>query len=128
MYKILDEIKSSYNDLDERVYKFLERVIKDIDDVDITNYNKIIIDMLIPQLVIYYKAIDIIKSETSISKKDDYNRTSKSPEIAVMQKANDQILNLLDKLVLSPLEKAKLKRINKDEEDSAKEILENLMN
>lgn len=128
MYKILDEIKSNYNDLDERVYKFLERVIKDIDDADITNYNKIIIDMLIPQLVIYYKAIDIIKSETSISKKDDYNRTSKSPEIAVMQKANDQILNLLDKLVLSPLEKAKLKRINKDEEDSAKEILENLMN
>jgi phage terminase small subunit len=128
MYKILDEIKSNYNDLDERVYKFLERVIKDIDDADITNYNKIIIDMLIPQLVIYYKAIDIIKSETSISKKDDYNRTSKSPEIGVMQKANDQILNLLDKLVLSPLEKAKLKRINKDDEDSAKEILENLMN
>jgi len=125
MYNILDDIKSKNPDLDSRILEFLNYVIYEIELND--NYSKIILNMLIPQLIIYYKALDVIKTNKEVSHKDDYSRISKSPEIAVMQKANDQILNLLDKLAISPMEKAKIKRINKDDGDSANELLANLM-
>ena len=125
MYNILDDIIKKHSDLDSRIIEFLNYVVDDIECNN--NYSKIILNMLIPQLIIYYKALDVIKANKEVSHKDDYSRISKSPEIAVLQKSNDQILNLLDKLALSPLEKAKVKKLNKDEGEDAKKLLEDLI-
>lgn len=129
MNKILSELILKYKEpLDERILDFLNNVTSGLDENNINDYTKIILNMLVPQLIIYFKAQDNIQGNGGVAHSDDYNRKSKSPEIAVLQKANDQILSLLDKLVLSPLEKAKIKRINKNDEDDAKELLENLIN
>lgn len=129
MNKILSELILKYKEpLDERILDFLNNVTSGLDENNINDYTKIILNMLVPQLIIYFKAQDNIQGNGGVAHSDDYNRKSKSPEIAVLQKANDQILSLLDKLVLSPLEKAKIKRINKNDEDDSKELLENLIN
>lgn len=129
MNKIVKEITSKYKEpLDSRVVSFLDNVTSDLDEKNINHYSRIVLDMLVPQLIIYFKAQDNIQVEGGVSHSDDYNRKSKSPEIGVLQKANDQILSLLDKLVLSPLEKAKIKRINKNDEEDAKELLDALIN
>lgn len=126
--KNINEIAETYGaPLDKRIIEFLELVAIAVEERDISAYSKIILKMLIPQLVVYYKALDLMNKSDSLRHEDVYNRITKSPEVQVMQKANDQILNLLDKLALSPMEKAKIKRINKDDGDSANELLANLM-
>lgn len=126
--KNVDEIASKYGEpLDKRIIEFLELVTIAVEERDISAYSKIILKMLIPQLVIYYKALDIMQQNKDVAHQDVYNRISKAPEIQVMQKANDQILNLLDKLALSPWEKAKIKRINKDDGETANELLASLI-
>ena len=126
MKKLLNDIISKYKEpLDARIIDFLTYVTSSLENEN--DYTKIVLNMLVPQLIIYYKALDNMQTTSDVTHNDDYNRKSKAPEIGVMQKANDQILNLLDKLVLSPIEKAKLKRINKSEEDDAKDLLESLM-
>ena len=113
--------------VDSRIESMLDCVISSLDSNHKSDYSKIILTMLVPQLILYFRALDEVNNSDKLSTKDDYSRTAKSPEIQVLQKCNDQILNLLDKLCLSPLEKSKLKRLNKDD-GSAKELLDALIN
>lgn len=116
------------NKIDSRIESMLDCVIHSLDPNHKGDYSKIILTMLVPQLILYFRALDEVNKTEKLSTKDDYSRTAKSPEIQVLQKCNDQILNLLDKLALSPMEKAKIKRINKGGEDSANELLASLIN
>lgn len=116
------------NKIDSRIESMLDCVINSLDPNHKGDYSKIILTMLVPQLILYFRALDEVNNNCKLSTKDDYSRTAKSPEIQVLQKCNDQILNLLDKLCLSPLEKSKLKRLNKNDEDDAKDLLERLIN
>lgn len=126
MKKLLNDITANYKEpLDARIIDFLTYVTSSLENE--TDYTKIILNMLVPQLIIYYKALDNMQAATDVTHNDDYNRKSKAPEISVMQKANDQILNLLDKLVLSPIEKAKFKRITKSDEDDPQNLLKDLL-
>ena len=115
------------NKIDSRIESMLDCVINSLDPNHKGDYSKIILTMLVPQLILYFQALDEINTNKKLSTSDVYSRTAKSPEIQVLQKCNDQILNLLDKLCLSPLEKSKLKRLNK-EDGSAKELLDALIN
>ena len=118
--------------LDPRVILFLDTTILALSgqDIKITDYTKLILCMLVTQLVLYYKACDeLINSDDSIISEDKYKRRAQAPVIAIMQKANNQIISLLDKISLSPLEKAKVKKLNQktDEAEEAKELLSSLM-
>ena len=115
------------NKIDSRIESMLDCVINSLDPNHRSDYSKIILTMLIPQLILYFRALDAVNDNDKLSTKDDYSRTAKSPEIQILQKCNDQILNLLDKLCLSPLEKAKVKRLNKDEGEDAKKLLDDLI-
>ena len=83
--------------------------------------------MLASQLVIYYKALDAIFGKDDVSTTDLYDRKAKAPEISILQKAHDQILALLDKLSLSPIVKAKLKKLNSSDEATAEQLLNDLI-
>lgn len=128
--KLQEEIISNFGNLDSRVESFLKKTITDINTkgIKVTDYTKMILELLVVQLVLYYKAFDEINEDTSVSSEDSYNRKAKSPAISIMQKANDQILVLLDKITLSPLSSAKVKKLNKNDEDDAQELLEALIN
>lgn len=120
-------ISNSEEKFDSRIEKMLTCVFNSLDPNHKGDYSKIILTMLVPQMVLYFQALDEIKKNRKLSSSDVYSRTTKSPEIQVLQKCNDQILSLLDKLCLSPMEKAKINRINKSGETSAQELLDALM-
>lgn len=131
MNALTQETINSINKIeDERIISFIDKVVNDLNEkhIEISNYIKIILTMLVSQLVLYYKACDAIFSNNKVSTKDLYERNAKAPEIAVMQKSHDQILNLLDKITLSPMSSAKIKKLNQvDDEETAQAILNDLI-
>lgn len=128
-----NEILSSLNfeTLDKRVEQFLDKTISALEEqkVTITDYTKMILSMLVAQLVLYYKACDSALQSDKVSSEDAYKRKAKMPEISIMQKSHDQILHLLDKIALSPLSSAKIKKLNStDGDETAQEYLDALIN
>ena len=67
--------------------------------------------MILSQLVLYFKSLDEINTEDQVSSTDSYSRKAKMPAISVMQKAHDQILVLLDKILASPTALAKVSKL-----------------
>ena len=131
--KLIDKyIQENYADKDDRVKVFLSRVFEDVkkaNDEKLSNYFYCCLDLLANQLSIYYLSVDALNVNKNLSSTDDYKRVSKNPAIAVMAKAHQQILDLLEKLSLSPFQKAKLKKLNAtDDDESAEDLLENLIN
>jgi len=125
-----NQILSKYDKVDDRVNSFLDKVISDLNakKIAITDYTVLILNMLVAQLVLYFKAVDDVMNTENVTNSDAYNRKSKTPEIAVLQKSNDQILNLLDKISLSPLSAAKIKKLNKSDDQDSSELLDKLIN
>jgi hypothetical protein len=74
-------------------------------------------------------ALDALNTEKTLASEDNYKRIAKSPHIMILNKSHQEILNILQKLSLSPFEKAKLKRLNNtDDVESAEALLQNLIN
>ena len=131
MQKLTREVLNETNkDLDPRIVNYLDNVVVDLmthQKENITLYTKEILILLVAQLILYFKSFDAIFSADNLSSTDAYKRTAKSPEINILQKAHDQILNLFDKLCLSPMGKVKLSKLTQlDEEQTAKDLLNDL--
>ena len=129
--KLVDEyIQKNYNDYDDRVKLFLSRVFEDCkkNNEKLSNYFYCCLDLLANQLSLYYLSVDAIEDAKKLSSEDAYKRVSKNPAVAIMAKAHQQILDILEKLGLSPFASAKIKRLNNVEDDeSAAELLDNLI-
>lgn len=128
--KIIDNyIHDTYRDYDERVKLFLYRVYEDIkkDNVKINNYFYVTLDLLANQLLLYYRALDAINKDAALSTEDSYRRQAKSPNIAILNHAHQEIMKILDDYGLSPFASAKIKRLNStDTEEDAEALLEKL--
>ena len=124
-------IQKTYEGYDDRVLVFMSRVYEDCinNNNKLSNYFYCCLDLLASQLKLYFIALDIIDEQKKISSEDSYRRISKDPSISVLNKCHEQILNILAKLSLSPFEQAKLKRLNKnDDNELAEELLNSLIN
>ena len=122
-------IKETYKDYDERVLIFMSRVYEDCikNNDKLSNYFYCCLDLLATQLKLYFLASDIIDEQKKLSSEDSYKRISKDPSISVLNKSHEQILNILQRLSLSPFDQAKLKRLNNGDDDgSAEELLKSL--
>lgn len=130
MKKVNQYIKETYKDYDERVLVFLTRVYEDCmkNNDKLSNYFYCCLDLLAEQLKLYYLGVDAINANKNLSSTDDYKRVSKNPCIAILNHAHQEILNILQKLSLSPFDQAKLKRLNNgDGDESAEELLNELI-
>lgn len=129
MKKVNQYIKETYKDYDERVLIFMSRVYEDCikNNDKLSNYFYCCLDLLATQLKLYFLASDIIDEQKKLSSEDSYKRISKDPSISVLNKSHEQILNILQRLSLSPFDQAKLKRLNNgDGDESAEELLKSL--
>ena len=128
--KLVDKyINENYNDYDDRVKVFLSRVFEDCkkNNEKLSNYFYVCLDLLAVQLKLYFMALDIIDEKKKLSSEDQYKRVAKDPSIAVLNHAHQEILNILQKLSLSPFEQAKLKRLNNaGDDESAEQLLKSL--
>lgn len=128
--KLVDKyINENYNDYDDRVKVFLSRVFEDCkkNNEKLSNYFYVCLDLLAVQLKLYFMALDTIKQDANLSTEDSYRRQAKNPCIAILNHAHQEILNILQKLSLSPFEQAKLKRLNNaGDDESAEQLLKSL--
>lgn len=124
-------IQETYKNEDSRVITFISRVYDDCvkNNENLSNYFYCCLDLLCVQLKLYYMALDALNTEKTLASEDNYKRIAKSPHIMILNKSHQEILNILQKLSLSPFEKAKLKRLNNsDDAESAEALYNNLIN
>ena len=126
-----DIIQKRYSEYDKRIIDFLSNIYEDVKDQNnkINNYFFVTFDLLANQLLLYFRALDAINKDASLSTEDSYKRTAKSPNIAILNHAHQEIIKILDDYGLSPFASAKIKRLNKnDDDESAEELLNSLIN
>lgn len=118
-----------FADYDQRVKDFLCDVFNDLVEsgIEINNYTYCSFKLLATQLKIYYLASDAVDKENNLYSEDNYKRVVKSPAIQILNKAHGEIMNILQKLSIAPIDKAKLKRISTEEDTSAEELLNELV-
>lgn len=124
-----DIISNRYKDYDKRIIEFLNNIYEDVRESNpkINNYFFVTYDLLANQLLLYFRALDAIKQDTNLSTEDSYKRQAKSPNIAILNHAHQEIMKILDDYGLSPFASAKIKRLNNvDDSESAEQLLKEL--
>lgn len=126
-----DIIQKRYSEYDDRIIDFLNNIYEDVKDHNkINNYFFVTFDLLANQLLLYFRALDAIKTDASLSTEDSYKRTAKSPNIAILNHAHQEIIKILDDYGLSPFASAKIKRLKNESsnDEDAKKIVDKLIN
>lgn len=121
-------IQKTYGGYDDRVLVFMSRVYDDVKEQNtkINNYFFVTLDLLANQLLLYFRALDAINKDASLSTEDSYKRQAKSPQIAILNHAHQEIIKILDDYGLSPFASAKIKRLNNGDDTDAETLLESL--
>ena len=127
-----DIIQKRYSEYDKRIIDFLSNIYEDVKEQNnkINNYFFVTFDLLANQLLLYFRALDAIKTDATLSTEDSYKRTAKSPNIAILNHAHQEIIKILDDYGLSPFASAKIKRLKNEstDDESAEELLNSLIN
>ena len=123
-------LRQRYNKYDDRVIEYLINISKSLKEQNVNDeFYYCMFDLLVVQLHLYYSSCDQLMQLRDLTSEDNYKRLVKSPLIGVLQKCHSQILDIMQKLSISPIEKAKLKRLNNsDDAESAEALLNNLIN
>ena len=131
MKKLNEYILEHFSNVDERIKIKLSRVFDEVqknNQNNINNYFYNALDLLCAQYEVFYLAYDAIKESGKINQDDKYNRTAKNINITVMTRASKEILDIMDKLSISPVVKAKVKKLQqKDDDEETKELLNELI-
>ena len=126
-----DIIQKRYSEYDDRIIDFLNNIYEDVKDHNkINNYFFVTFDLLANQLLLYFRALDAIKTDATLSTEDSYKRTAKSPNIAILNHAHQEIIKILDDYGLSPFASAKIKRLKNESanDEDTKMIVDRLIN
>jgi phage terminase small subunit len=129
MKLIKSDILENFKTYDDRVKNNLSLIIDELilKKTQVSSYLLIILELLATQYTIYYRALDAVNTSTDLTGNDSQKRKSKIPELSALQKAYTEIIRLLDKLALSPIEDARLKRLKeKSSEEEANEAYDEL--
>lgn len=124
-------IQKTYEGYDDRVLVFMSRVYEDVKEQNskINNYFFVTLDLLANQLLLYFRALDAINADAALSTEDSYKRQAKSPNIAILNHAHQEIIKILDDYGLSPFASAKISRLkNGDNDQDAETLLDSLVN
>ena len=127
-----DIIQKRYSEYDKRIIDFLSNIYEDVKEQNnkINNYFFVTFDLLANQLLLYFRALDAINNDATLSTEDNYKRLAKSPNIAILNHAHQEIMKILDDYGLSPFASAKIKRLKNEstDDESAEELLNSLIN
>ena len=128
-----NNILKSFEGYEQRVIDFLEYVLEELklNNKVLSNYTLVILQLLATQLKLNFKAQDALGDQISDTKETKYGEVTKpKTEVTVLMQSHKEIVKLLDKLGLSPLEKSKIRKLNSVQENDNEEgsnILGNLM-
>lgn len=110
----------------------MENIVKQLakQEKEPNDYALVILQLVAVQFEIYFKALDDVIRDGIVNSTQVGDRTinQPKPQLEALQKSNTQITRLLDKIGISPLEAAKIKKLNKsDDDESGKELLNSLI-
>ena len=125
-------ILASFENYDQRTQDMMENIVKQLakQEKEVNDYALVILQLVAVQFEIYFKALDDVIRDGIVNSTQVGDRTinQPKPQLEALQKSNTQITRLLDKIGISPLEAAKIKKLNKnDDEESGAELLNSLI-
>lgn len=125
-----NNIVARYGKYDDRVIDYIINITKSIKGQEATDeYYYCMFDLLAVQLHLYFTSCDQLMQLKDLTSEDNYKRLAKTPIVGILQKCHSQILDIMQKLSLGQMEQAKLKRLNKnDDDESAQELIDKLIN
>lgn len=124
-----NSIIARYGKYSDEVIDYIININNLIKDKDNDDYYYCIYDLLSTQLFLYFSAKNQLLEDTKLTTTDSYARTAKSPLVGLLNRCHANILDIMQKLSLGQMEQAKLKRLNKnDDEESASELIDKLIN
>lgn len=127
---IKNYIQEHYADTDDRIKQKLSRVYEEVEKNNPNNINNYFfntLDLLCAQYEVFFMSYDALREAGKVNQDDRYHRQAKNINITVMTRASKEILDIMDKLSISPVIKAKVNKLNKDDDsESAEEILNEL--
>lgn len=124
--QIKQDILSNFTvDIDPRIDKFLESVLKAVEYTNNIEYKKNALILLVTQLILYFKASDSLVATTNIGDNNKYLRL-----VGLLQGCNDKILRIMNDLGCSPLQDAKISKLKEksNTKQDASELLAALVN
>lgn len=124
-----NSIIARYGKYSDEVIDYIININNLIKDKDNDDYYYCIYDLLSTQLFLYFSAKNELLENTKLTTTDSYARTAKSPLVGLLNRCHANILDIMQKLSLGQMEQAKLKRLNKnDDDESAQELIDKLIN
>ena len=124
-----NSIIARYGKYSDEVIDYIININNLIKDKDNDAYYYCIYDLLSTQLFLYFSAKNELLENTKLTTTDSYARTAKSPLVGLLNRCHANILDIMQKLSLGKMEQAKLKRLNKnDDDESAQQLIDKLIN
>jgi phage terminase small subunit len=125
-------VLASFVDYDQRTKDNLEIIIKEVSKQgkELSEYALVIFQLLAIQFDIYYKCYDELTNGNLTNERVIGDKTiyQPKPQLDMLQKTNVQISRFLKDLGLSPLERAKIKKLNDlDPEEQAEQAYDDLL-
>lgn len=125
-------VLASFVDCDQRTKDNLEIIIKEVSKQgkELSEYALVIFQLLAIQFDIYYKCYDELTTGNLTNERVIGDKTiyQPKPQLDMLQKTNVQISRFLKDLGLSPLERAKIKKLNDlDPEEQAEQAYDDLL-
>ena len=124
-------IQEHYAEADDRIKIKLSRVYDEVEKNNPSNINNYFfntLDLLCAQYEVFFMSYDALREAGKVNQDDRYHRQAKNVNITVMTRASKEILDIMDKLSISPVIKAKVNKLNKeDDAESAQELLDKLI-
>ncbi len=125
-------ILASFENYDQRTQDMLSYIVSQLSkqDKEINEYGLVVLQMIAIQYEIYFKALDDVIRDGIVNSTQVGDRTinQPKPQLDALQKADTKISKLLKDLGLSPLEKAKIKKLNKvDSEEESQNLYKELI-
>lgn len=128
-----NDILKSFEGFDPRTIDNLDIILKQVkkQGKEISEYALVVFQMLAVQYDLFYTAYDSLnscKDIVNVCQLGERTIHATKPQVEVLLKANTQISKYLKDLGLSPLESAKIKKLNSaDSEKLAEEAYEDLL-
>lgn len=125
-------VLAAFEGYDQRTLDNLEIIVKEVSKQgkELSEYSLVIFQLLAIQFDIFYKSYDELKNGQLTNVCNLGNRVihAPKPQLDMLQKSNGQISKFLKDLGLSPLEQAKIKKLNSVDADKlAEEAYEDLI-
>ena len=123
------EINTIYKDYDKRVQEYMNNVIKCLeqDYGRIPESWRVSLDLIADNYSIYLEAMDNIK-KNGLLRKDNQGRTFKNQCVMIMNSAQMQLKDLLKSFAMTPISRAKMKKLESTEIYGEDDYIDNLCN